>query len=251
MTDELKARLLARLDRSEDSWMERKESFDEREVRKTLVGFANSVREGEMAVLFLGARNDGRHPGLADADNCQKKVAGVARKCYPPNSYQPGVLGVHVNGSPREILAIMVTYGKRHPHFSGPAYVHRGSETLEASQEMFEELITSQHDKARRILQHKRERLRLRLRSASSFWFDVEVALDRCDAHSVTFRRAPKVTVTREGIRCAKRVLPDGCVVLGFSVGVRLVSPRVCDSEIKRAGGGWRAPARASLRSKG
>ncbi|NJL18852.1 MAG: hypothetical protein HC901_00560 [Bdellovibrionaceae bacterium] len=53
------SRLMEKLRQSEDPWVERKESFNEREVRKTLVAFANSVPEGEPAVLFIGAANIG------------------------------------------------------------------------------------------------------------------------------------------------------------------------------------------------
>ena len=71
--------LIARLNQSEDPWTERKQSLDERDVRKTVVAFANTVGEGETAVLFIGATNDGKHPRLLDADETQKKVAKCVR----------------------------------------------------------------------------------------------------------------------------------------------------------------------------
>src|SRR5689334_13011253 len=116
--------LLQRLNQSEDQWVERKQGFDERDVRKTLVGFANSVPEGRSAILFLGAVNDGNHPGLNDADDTQKKVEGVATgKSYPRVRYTTTVLTVDVNGTAREILAIIVPYSKDRPHFAGVAYI--------------------------------------------------------------------------------------------------------------------------------
>jgi hypothetical protein len=71
--------LMERLKQSEDPWVERKKtpSGDERGIRKMLVAFANSLREGQMAVLFIGASNDGKHPGIRNADELQKKVAGT------------------------------------------------------------------------------------------------------------------------------------------------------------------------------
>jgi len=208
MTDELKVQLLTQLDRPEDPWVERKESFDERDVRKTLVGFANSVREGEMAVLFLGARNNGQHPGLGDADDCQKKVAGAAKKCYPPITYQPGILEVNVAGASRVVLAVMVPFSKDRPHFAGPAYIRRGSETLEASREVFADLIASQNEKARKILQFKGYSVRLRFRSESGFFYEVDGRVDHCDAHTVSIRdnetyvwsfAIPEVEIYHEG----------------------------------------------------
>ncbi len=187
MNPEETNRLLARLEQSEDPWVERKASFDEKDVRKTLVGFANSVRQGEIAVLFIGARNDGNHPGVKDADNMQKQVAGVAiDKCYPPISYLPKVLPVSVGGNLKEILAIQVPFSEKRPHFNGLAYVRRGSETIEASEDVFRDLVASQNDKARRILQFKGSRCWLRLRSQSGFWYDLECTVVECDAHSVT-----------------------------------------------------------------
>jgi hypothetical protein len=83
MTDEI---LIAKLDQSEDPWVERKESFDERDGRRTIVGFANLLPQGaEPAVLYLGASNKPQHPGLRDADGIQKKVHAQANQnSYPP-----------------------------------------------------------------------------------------------------------------------------------------------------------------------
>ena len=50
------------------------------------------------------------------------------------------------------IVAVEVSLSKDRPHFSGPAYVRKGSQTVAASREMFEDLIASRHDKARVIL---------------------------------------------------------------------------------------------------
>jgi hypothetical protein len=179
-------RLLARLTQSEDPWVERKQSFDERELRKTVVGFANSVSELQTAVMFIGADNKGRHKGVTDGDDMQKKVAGALQRCYPRIAYQTCVLAVEIEGKPLEILAILVPFSQNRPHFTGPAYVRRGSETIEASEFEFLELVASQNDVARRILQFKDKRCWLRLESRSGFWFDFECTVRSCDAHSVT-----------------------------------------------------------------
>lgn len=180
--------LLDRLVQSEDPWVERKQSFNEHEVRRTIVAFANTVPEDQVAVLFLGAHNRGEHKGLADADDAQKKVDGALGRCYPPISYQPKVLVVDVAGTSKEILAIMVPFSTNRPHFSGPAYIRRGSETIEASPEVFRDLIASQNDKARRILGFKAKPVRLRVRCESGFWHEMDATVDSCDAHSVTLR---------------------------------------------------------------
>ena len=57
-----KAQLLARLAQSEDPWVERKQSFNEQEVNRTVGGFANTVGEGQTAVMFIGAENKEKIP---------------------------------------------------------------------------------------------------------------------------------------------------------------------------------------------
>jgi hypothetical protein len=188
MTAEETASLLARLAQSEDPWVERKQSYNELEARRTVVGFANSLTEGQTAVMFIGADNKGQHKGVSDADDLQKKIAGIMQRCYPPIAYQTCVLPVEVGSRGLEILAILVGWSTHRPHFAGPAYIRRGSETIEASREVFLELIASQNDKARRILQHKGQRVMLRFRSESGFSFDEEGVVQSCDAITVTIR---------------------------------------------------------------
>ena len=43
------------------------------------------------------------------------------------------------------------------PHFSGPAFVRRGSESIVASEKVYEELLASRTDKCRYMLRHKKE----------------------------------------------------------------------------------------------
>jgi schlafen family protein len=194
MNESLTVQLVARLGQSEDPWVERKASFDETDVRRTLVAFANSVNEGQIAVLFIGARNGGQHPGVRDADDMQKKLAGVAtKKCYPPIEYQTCVLKVEVGGKKVEVLSVMVPFSKSRPHFGGIAHIRRGSETVEASHEVFLELIASQNDKARKLLQFKGKKVTLRFRSESGFSYDIETRVDQCDAH--TLRLIDQVSV--------------------------------------------------------
>lgn len=188
MTSARKRRLCDRLDQSEDPWVERKQSTKDHEVRRTVVAFANSVPEGETAVLFLGAANSKEHPGVANADKAQKEVAGHISKCYPPIRYNTAVLSVSVGGRGVEVLAIEVPFSENRPHFASGAYVRRGCETVRASEEVFRDLIASQNDKARRILQFKDGPCRLRLQSQTGFWYELDCTVESCDAHSVILR---------------------------------------------------------------
>jgi hypothetical protein len=53
------------------------------------------------------------------------------------------------------IVAVVVFPSKNRPHFAGPAFVRIGSESVNASTQLFEELITSRSDKARQMLQYR------------------------------------------------------------------------------------------------
>ncbi len=82
MTDEEIKRRLSDL---EDGWTERKlQSVSGDDVRKALVAFANSVPDGEEAILFIGVADNGTPIGVDDPDNMQKKVKRWADWCYPP-----------------------------------------------------------------------------------------------------------------------------------------------------------------------
>lgn len=65
MTDE---ELKERLGDAEDAWTERKTAAHSEDIRKTLVAFANSVPEGEEAILFVGVDNQGNVLGVTDAE---------------------------------------------------------------------------------------------------------------------------------------------------------------------------------------
>ena len=53
------------------------------------------------------------------------------------------------------VLAVIVSHSDQQPHFSGPAYIRQGSESLKASKQLYEDLINSRVDKCRRILRDK------------------------------------------------------------------------------------------------
>lgn len=145
--------LLSRLGNAEDNFIERKPANPNREdIRKTVVAFANSVPEGRTAVLFVGIRNDGRLDAVPNPDKLQKTVREICEQdCYPPIKFSAEVL--NPEGGP--ILAVVVPASGNKPHFSGPAYVRRGSESVTASAEVFDELINSRNSKCAAVLKLK------------------------------------------------------------------------------------------------
>lgn len=145
--------LVQRLSSSEDNFIERKSQGANRlELRKTVVGFANSVPEGRSAVLFVGVDNSGNIAGCANPDEMQKRVRDICENdCYPHIRFTSEVL--HIGG--KDVVAVVIPHSDCGPHFSGPAYIRRGSETVVASPEVFEALLHSRTSKVAAILKLK------------------------------------------------------------------------------------------------
>lgn len=142
--------LIARLKNHEDNFVERKpEGVKASEIRQSVVALANSVPVGTTAVLFMGIHNDGRIQGVENSDKLQKTVREQCeRVCYPPVVFSTAVLDVEG----KDVVAVVIPPSQNKPHFSGPAFVRRGSESVAASPELFEELIASRNDKVAAIL---------------------------------------------------------------------------------------------------
>ena len=142
--------LIARLNNHEDNFVERKpEGVNASEIRQSVVAFANSVPPEATAVLFVGVHNDGRIHGVENPDKLQKTVREQCEKvCYPPVMFSTAVL--NIDG--KSVVAVAIPSSQNKPHFSGPAFVRRGSESVAASPELFEELIFSRSDKVAAIL---------------------------------------------------------------------------------------------------
>jgi hypothetical protein len=189
-----KAKVIQRLRNPEDGYVERKpESAKGFEIRKTIVGFANSVPEGIDGILFLGVSNDGKILGLSNPDSLQKTIRNICKvECYPPIKYQSEI----VQDDGKNVLAVIVPESRNKPHFSGPSFVRVGSATDIASEEMFNELILNRIDKCRNILRHKGSictveaigrRLLSRRAVGSGYVESAECRIDECTAHYVTF----------------------------------------------------------------
>ena len=67
----------------EDNLLERKTENDLKDLLKTMVAFANSVRPGHTAVILIGEKDDVTVQGVKNPDNIQKKVRATAESVYP------------------------------------------------------------------------------------------------------------------------------------------------------------------------
>ncbi|HVI32668.1 ATP-binding protein [Phenylobacterium sp.] len=189
--------LIARLNSSEDSFVERKsQGVKPQDIRKAVTAFANTLPEGQHGVVFIGIGDKGAVEGCENADALQKRVREAAEECYPPLTPQCVVL--KVDG--RDVVAVVVDASKDKPHFSGPAYVRQGSESVKASKRLFDEMVDARHGKVEAILRMREvpaitviglgHRLGGTRRDVERGYREgCECRVIGCDAHTVTLQR--------------------------------------------------------------
>ena len=142
----------------EDYLLERKVESDLKDLLKTLVAFANSVRPEHVATILIGEKDDGTAAGVTNPDNIQKSVRKEAEKIYPPIIWRSNVY----KKDGKYCVRVEIEYSGNTPHFGGVAWVRRGSSTIEASEEVFQTLIE----------------LRLEMVRELSKWLNMEVTID-------------------------------------------------------------------------
>lgn len=157
--------LLARMRNFEDHFVERKTVGDEKDWKKTAVAFANSAPVGLPAVLYIGVRDNGDiETPQQNLDEVQKKFNRRMQNVYPRIAYVPKI----ISEGGRQALAVIIPGSVLRPHFAGLAYVRRGSETHEASEEQFADLIAQRSSKSALILKSKGETATVITRTADS-----------------------------------------------------------------------------------
>jgi hypothetical protein len=186
------AELLARMKNFENHLVERKTVKDEKDWKKTAVAFANSVQVGLPAVLFIGVRDNGDiQTPQENLDDVQKKFNTQMQKVYPRIQYVTKI--ITENG--RQALAVIIPGSELRPHFAGLAYIRRGSESLEASDEQYEELIAQRNSKTARILAWKDKKITVVDRTpwkvgvGENEWADGTVVVN-CDQFYVTLLKS-------------------------------------------------------------
>lgn len=181
--------LLVCLKNFEDHFVERKTASDDKDWLKTIVAFANSTPAGTASVLFIGVRNSGEiQTPQINLDSMQITLNWELKKVYPPITCIQKVIAE--NG--RQALAVIIPYSENRPHFSGPAYVRRGSETIIASEEIFNELVASRSSLVAQILAHKGQPVHVvNSRRANSnfdsYWPGSPIISD-CNQHFITLQ---------------------------------------------------------------
>lgn len=178
----------------EDAYLERKpETANREEIRRTAVAFANTVEDGREAVLLIGVDDNGNISGVQNPDAKQRDVRRILTDdCYPPIQHQAQVFDV----AGRNVVAITIPSSAQRPHFSGPAFVRRGAESVNATAAQYEDLIASRAEKCR-VIQGWRDqpitiledRYRLAQGPVQGAWRAVrEGRIVSCDSHTVRLR---------------------------------------------------------------
>jgi hypothetical protein len=133
----------------EDHLLERKTERSLKDLRRTAVAFANSVRPGHIASILIGESNDGSVPGVTNPDEMQKKVRSEFDEIYPPIEWRQVVY----EKSGKSCVKIEIEYSGETPHFGDAAWIRRGSETIKASDEILQQLIELRSSKVRELSQ--------------------------------------------------------------------------------------------------
>jgi hypothetical protein len=134
---------------AEDSLREKKVESDLKDLLKTMVAFANSVAPNDTAKIFIGERNDGSVQGVTDPDSIQKKVVKEAEKIYPEIYYRTEVY----EREGKQCVRVDIRHNGLAPHFAGAAWVRKGSQTVRATEDLYQQMVTLRNDKARVMTQ--------------------------------------------------------------------------------------------------
>jgi hypothetical protein len=179
--------LLARMRNFEDHLVERKTVKDEKDWKKTAVAFANSVPIGLPAVLYIGVRDKGEiETPQQNLDDVEKKFNRQMEKVYPRIAYVPKI----VTDNGRQALAVIILGSELRPHFAGLSYVRRGSESIEASEAQFEELIAQRSSKTALLMEYKGKNVTVFIKTGDSeIPWPTSTVLVACNQFYVTLNK--------------------------------------------------------------
>jgi Putative DNA-binding domain len=172
--------ILNRLTAVEDSTTERKPIADSRGWVKTAVAFSNSLAVGQPGILFVGVKDNGDiEEKETNFERLLRHVSGELSNIYPP--IYPTTLVKEKDG--KQFVAVIVYGSADRPHFAGKSYIRDGTQTIEASEENFRELIARRSSKVDEILKWKGQAVGLDARGSTVIR---KVILIDCNQHWLT-----------------------------------------------------------------
>jgi len=179
--------LVSRMRNFEHHLVERKTVKDENKWKRAAVSFANSAPVGVPAVLYLGVLDSGEiETPQHDLEEVGKKFNRHMEKVYPRISYVPKV----INDNGRQALAVIIPGSELRPHFAGLAYVRKGPESMDASEDQFSELIAQRNSKTAVLLQSKGKSVTVFIRTGDSeIPWPTSTVLVACNQFYVTLKK--------------------------------------------------------------
>ena len=152
-----------------------------------------------------------------DLDAIQKTLAEALKPVYP----RIGYIAKGMKEGDRPYLLVIVHGSGDRPHFAGLSYVRVGSQTVEASEDQFRELIAQRQSKARLILEWTGKEVMWISRNThpnksiyqDSVSADITTVVVGCNSHFATFQM--KTSNGPESIQS----FPLGRLELGFDHG--------------------------------
>lgn len=131
----------------EDNLLERKVESDLKDLLKTFVAFANSVKPDHVATVLIGEMDDGSVQGVTNPHEIQRTVRKECERIFPSILWKSFVY----EKDSKPCVRVEIEFSGDTPHFAGPAWVRRGSETVKASEEVFQRLVEIRSDKVREL----------------------------------------------------------------------------------------------------
>jgi hypothetical protein len=181
--------LKARVRNFEDPFVERKSSGDVKDILKSAVAFANSLPIDAPGVIFVPAKDDGSIERNQNLDKLQKTITEKLNAAYPQ---LPTLLKIFGDEDGAQALALIVWGSRERPHFSGPAYVRKGSQTFEASEDQFRSLIAQRNSKVAEVEKWKGQLVRVRIltkRSSIPLVEDFHASVVHCNQFWIILQR--------------------------------------------------------------
>jgi Schlafen, AlbA_2 len=129
--------------------LERKTDRSVKDIRRTAVAFANSVRPGHTAIILIGEGNDGEVTGVENPDEQQRRFRDELEKIYPPIVWRQ----TPYENKGKTCIRIEIEYSGETPHFGDAAWIRKGSETIKATDEIFQKLIDIRSAKKKDLMQ--------------------------------------------------------------------------------------------------
>jgi hypothetical protein len=199
---------------AEDSLREKKVESDLKDLRKTMVAFANSVAPGDTAKIFIGERDDGTVQGVTNPENILSRVKREADEIYPEIYYKTTVY----EREGKQCVCVDIKHNGLSPHFGGSAWIRKGSQSHKATPQLYQQMIDQRQSKTRILFQWVNKEITVlwknkRIETRPDDWYAFsceEATLAAVTTHWVTFSvhlaRTEGNQVHRELIDCSEPI---------------------------------------------